>query len=185
MIVGSIVLILVAVGLLVTGVAKVSDPMIYGSIAASVLAAIALIAGVRALAGSRAVAEGPPMPAPTRRPRAVRPRAGWNESTWINTGAATAVLDPARLDDPDIPTDEPAPQRLTNVQVEQLGYLPDEVLVVDSRPRFHLPGCLHLLGRAYEPIAVAEAVELGFSPCAQCQPAQVLLSRPISPAEST
>ena len=35
---------------------------------------------------------------------------------------------------------------------------------------------MHLLGRPYEPLAVAEAVDLGFSPCGLCEPDSALLA---------
>ena len=54
--------------------------------------------------------------------------------------------------------------------------LDGEVRVVDGHPRFHLPGCPHLVGRVDEPLPVAEAVGLGFTPCAGCAPATTLLA---------
>ena len=33
--------------------------------------------------------------------------------------------------------------------------------MIDGRPRYHLTGCVHLLGRRTEPLPVSEAVELG------------------------
>ena len=50
------------------------------------------------------------------------------------------------------------------------------VLVIDGRPRYHLPGCVHLLGREGEPLPVSEAVELGFTPCSLCEPDSALLA---------
>ena len=52
----------------------------------------------------------------------------------------------------------------------------DEVLVIDGRPRYHVRGCVHLLGRESEPLPVGEAVELGFTPCSVCAPNDVLLA---------
>jgi hypothetical protein len=51
-----------------------------------------------------------------------------------------------------------------------------DVLVVDSRPRYHLATCTHLLGRRSEPVPVGEAVELGFTPCGRCEPDSALLA---------
>ena len=48
--------------------------------------------------------------------------------------------------------------------------------MVDGRPRYHLADCAHLLGREHEPLPVAEAVELGFTPCARCAPDTALLA---------
>ncbi|MBA0124955.1 hypothetical protein H0B56_05305 [Haloechinothrix sp. YIM 98757] len=48
--------------------------------------------------------------------------------------------------------------------------LQDEVLVVDEHPRYHLEVCSWLADRDTLPISVAEARELGFTPCARCGP---------------
>lgn len=48
--------------------------------------------------------------------------------------------------------------------------LDTEVLVVDEYPRYHLGVCGWLADRETIPIAVSEARELGFSPCARCEP---------------
>ena len=45
-----------------------------------------------------------------------------------------------------------------------------EVRVVDEHPRYHLTDCRWLGSRATIPIAVAEARQLGFTPCARCEP---------------
>ena len=52
-----------------------------------------------------------------------------------------------------------------------------EVLVIDGRPRYHIRGCVHLLGRESEPLPVSEAIELGFTPCGVCEPNTALASR--------
>lgn len=48
--------------------------------------------------------------------------------------------------------------------------LDSEVLVVDEYPRYHLKACDWLTGRDTVPIAVSEARDLGFTPCARCGP---------------
>ncbi len=45
-----------------------------------------------------------------------------------------------------------------------------EVRVVDEHPRYHLASCAWLATRATIPIAVSEARQLGFTPCARCGP---------------
>lgn len=74
-----------------------------------------------------------------------------------------------------VPLGEPPKQRTPRADAELISRLPAEVLVVDGRPRYHVTGCPHLLDRDSEPLAVSEAVELGFSPCGWCQPDTVLL----------
>ncbi|MFJ1537219.1 hypothetical protein ACIODS_01610 [Micromonospora chalcea] len=71
---------------------------------------------------------------------------------------------------------DPPAEFLSAGQVARLVRLSGEVLVVDGHPRFHLPGCPHLVGREDEPVPVAEAVGLGFTPCAQCAAATTLLA---------
>ncbi|KAB1903077.1 hypothetical protein F8274_29625, partial [Micromonospora sp. AMSO31t] len=71
---------------------------------------------------------------------------------------------------------EPPAEFLTDGEVARLVRLDGEVRVVDGHPRFHLPGCPQLVGRADEPLPVAEAVGLGFTPCGRCAPATTLLA---------
>jgi len=52
-----------------------------------------------------------------------------------------------------------------------------EVRVVDEHPRYHLATCNWLGPRATIPIAVSEARQLGFTPCARCGPDGVLAAR--------
>lgn len=48
--------------------------------------------------------------------------------------------------------------------------LPDEVRVVDEHPRYHLATCTYLLDKPTIPLPVAEARQLGFTPCIRCSP---------------
>jgi hypothetical protein len=75
------------------------------------------------------------------------------------------------------PADEPPAQRVSPAEAARVAQLDDDVLVIDGRPRYHLPGCVHLLGREHESLPVSEAVELGFSPCGLCEPDSTLLAR--------
>jgi hypothetical protein len=75
------------------------------------------------------------------------------------------------------PADEPPAQRVSSGEASRVAQLDDDVLVIDGRPRYHLPGCVHLLGREHESLPVSEAVELGFSPCGLCEPDSTLLAR--------
>ena len=79
--------------------------------------------------------------------------------------------------DEDDPEDEPPPQRVSAADAARVAQLDTDVLVCDGRPRYHLPGCVHLLGRDNEPLPVSEAVELGFTPCSLCEPDSALLAR--------
>jgi hypothetical protein len=79
--------------------------------------------------------------------------------------------------DADDPDDEPLPQAVRPADAVRVARMPAEVLVVDGRPRYHLAECPHLVGRLTEPLPVAEAVELGFSPCGLCRPVDRLVAR--------
>jgi clumping factor A len=79
--------------------------------------------------------------------------------------------------DPDDPDDEPLPQAVRPGDAVSVARMSAEVLVVDGRPRYHLAACPHLVGRLTEPLPVAEAVELGFSPCGLCRPVDRLVAR--------
>jgi hypothetical protein len=169
---GSIVLALVAAALLVLGVVTGPELFYYGSIGASVLAGLALISGLRHQSAAQArAAELDPDPVEVPAPRAsrrVRARSGARASIPVTdegTGRA-----PADIGLPDEPPEQP----LTPVAAARLSRLATEVVVIDGRPRFHLDGCLHLLGRATQRLPVLEAMAGGFTPCALCQPAGTL-----------
>ena len=67
-------------------------------------------------------------------------------------------------------------ERQPGLRAARVAQMSVEVLVIDGRPRYHLPGCVHLLGRQHEPLPVSEAVELGFTPCGLCEPDSALLA---------
>lgn len=104
---------------------------------------------------------------------------------------ATGELgDPADVPEPEIekPAEEAEPQseakavRDTPPGVEETApedlevvkELEDEVVVVDEYPRYHLVDCGWLSGRDTISIGVGEARQLGFTPCARCGPDAVL-----------
>ncbi len=72
---------------------------------------------------------------------------------------------------------EPAEEDTDAADLLVVCELPDEVLVVDERPRYHLPGCRWVGTRPTEPLPVREARELGFTPCAGCGPDAELAAR--------
>jgi hypothetical protein len=214
-IVGSLLLILVAVVLLVAGLVSGSSVLLIASIGASLLAAVALVVGARQAAAARVAADptGPTVrPADRRREPAAeatvsdfrRPAgqtvptqfvpatdgaggSGWRQPPGSPVVAAEPPAPPGspvagepRDTDPGAPDDEPGVQEVAPADAARVARLGTEVLVVDGRPRYHLADCPHLLGREAEPLPAAEAVELGFTPCADCAPDTALLadSRP-------
>jgi clumping factor A len=89
--------------------------------------------------------------------------------------------DPAVEDDDysaEDPADEPPVQRIQPDEAVRVARMPNEVVVVDGRPRYHVADCPHLADRSIEPLPVAEAVELGFTPCGLCRPVDRLVARP-------
>jgi hypothetical protein len=197
-IVASLLLIVVAVVLLVLGLVNGSSGLLVGSIGTSLLAAVALVVGARQAAATRVGAGygedeqggGEEYEQPVSRSRAVREplretvrepeqpvRSRVAERVEQPAGATipaqAAVLEAEEDEDP---PDEPAPQQVTSADAAQIARMSAEVQVIDGRPRYHLAGCVHLLGRPHEPLPVNEAVELGFSPCAQCEPDSALLA---------
>nr|WP_307871725.1 hypothetical protein [Micromonospora sp. U21] len=233
--------------LLVLGLAGGSSIMLTISIAASLLAAVALVVGARQAAANRAAAEpgrtgrrsfgaprtanqagpgvayGPPLVEPEVPVQHVPTTVGTGSTGWrqppdppadqgspfdvpvdqespfatpadhastraSSAGQASPFATPADeasgvgAPAADVAADEePAPQPVTPAEAARVARLPDPVQVVDGRPRYHLASCPHLVGRASETLPVAEAVELGFTPCAHCAPATALLAdaRPI------
>jgi hypothetical protein len=71
------------------------------------------------------------------------------------------------------PPEEPREQAFAAI----VAQLPDEVVVVDEQPRYHLGSCRSLAARAVIPLPVREAVELGFTPCGWCAPDRTLAER--------
>jgi hypothetical protein len=227
-IVTSLLLILAAVTLLVLGLVGGSSQLLVGSIAASLLAAIALVIGARQSAAARArdgyldrepeageaelarvqarerVAAGVPgqpphdrtaaeaaterfpavppqgMPGPEHGgpPPAMASPAGLAPPPLMDVPVepTDAGLRDDEIDDEDDPPDEPVRQQVSPADAARVARMSTPVMVVDGRPRYHLAGCVHLLGRDSEPLPVAEAVELGFTPCSLCEPDTSLLT---------
>jgi len=248
-IVGSLLLIVVAVGLLVVGLLQGSDALLVASIGASLLAAVALIVGGRQAAAARsarATRTGRQVPPERYDPLEsrlgadglnltveqdlIRQRqsvgAGARTGTTYGGGGGVASLDETTMlapvrdepmtgteypqqaqpgphdeypptagdyapdeyaatdydddddddDDDEDPADEPPIQQSSAADIARVAALETDVLVVDGRPRYHVPNCPHLLGRETEPLPAHEAIELGFTPCSACAPNDVLLS---------
>lgn len=199
MIVASLLLIVVAVVLLVLGLVNGSSGLLVGSIGTSLLAAVSLVVGARQAAAARAEAGydedeqdvGEEHEEPAGRSRTVREAVRETvrepeqpvrsrvaerveQPAGVTIPAQAAVVD---IDEEEDPPDEPAAQRVKPAEAARVAKMSTEVLVIDGRPRYHIAACVHLLGRPHEPLPVSEAVELGFSPCGQCEPASALLAK--------
>ena len=182
MIIVSILLIFGAAGLLVLGLWQSSSALLSGSIAASLLAAILLVVATRRGTAAGRLAEPaaddqlPDWPAGS----GARPTEAVTMTIPVQGapgrgGTAPEGAGPPEDEDFD-PPDEPAPQQVSAADAARVGRMQTEVLVVDGRPRYHLPGCVHLLGRESEPLPVGEAIDLGFTPCSLCEPDSALLA---------
>jgi hypothetical protein len=80
---------------------------------------------------------------------------------------------------------DPAEEPTDAADLLIVAELDEEVLVVDEYPRYHLTECRWLADRDTIPIAVSEARDLGFTPCAQCGPdAKLAAAQRLSRAES-
>ncbi|SCG63394.1 hypothetical protein [Micromonospora inositola] len=194
MTVASLLLILVAVVLLVAGLAGGSSPLLITSIAASLLAAVALVVGARQAAATRATTDrtagrrgGPatsrgPYGSPVMEPEIpvqhVPPTVGtgWRQPPEPPSGSELRPRPAPGPGTDEAPVDEPDVQRVPPEDAAVVAQLLTPVHVVQGRPRYHLAACPHLLDRLPSRLPVAEAVELGFTPCARCAPATVLLA---------
>ncbi len=202
MIVSSLLILVTAAVLLAIGLITGNDHLLISSIATSLAAGVALYIGVRS--GARRPSSGR---RPAADDTQELTRIGINDAPTIEMPVvAGRVFEPtdyaidrelelrfetpprrrsggtraAHAADPLDTGDEPAQQRLSSVEAAALMRLDAEVAVVDGRPRFHDASCVHLVGRDHEPLAVVEALELGFSPCALCEPAARLLMAPVA-----
>lgn len=199
MIVASLLLILVAVVLLVLGLAGGSSPLLTTSIAASLLAAVALVVGARQAAASRAAAErvdpgtahadrppaeaystaGPDIPAQHVPPTVDADDTGWRQppgSPVAGGDPYDPYAEPVSPAGAPASADEPPALSVSAADAALVAELDAEVHVVDGRPRYHLSDCPHLYALDAEPLPVAEAVRLGFTPCARCAPDTFLLA---------
>jgi hypothetical protein len=85
----------------------------------------------------------------------------------------TGIIEPVRAEDDGEPEEEPTDA----ADLLIVSDLSAEVRVVDEHPRYHLANCRWLTGRGTIPIAISEARQLGFTPCARCGPDAVLAAR--------
>jgi len=120
-------------------------------------------------AGSPPAASAPLGSAPTDGPHT--PAVG---NGWPGSGAAPGA--PTDLP-PAGPDGEPPEETVDDAVAAAVAGSQDEVVVVDERPRYHVGQCPFLPGRPVIALPVAEAVELGFSPCGWCTPVRVLDER--------
>ncbi len=186
-----LVLVLAALGLLVTALITASSLWAWVSIGLSVLAGLILVAdwlrrrrrSTAPAAAEASAAEASPAPEPDEPTGAAErvepaeeeqttliPASGDLGDTPAETPADASAETETKADsDPGV-EDTPA------ADVAVLAELEDEVVVVDEHPRYHLRTCVWLGARDPIPIGVGEARQLGFTPCARCGPDATLVA---------
>jgi hypothetical protein len=97
---------------------------------------------------------------------------GFDDHVEGDVAAEPVAAGPAAPEEPADPVDprEPGEELTDAADLLVVSDLTVEVRVVDEHPRYHLTDCRWLGSRATIPIAVAEARQLGFTPCARCAP---------------
>jgi hypothetical protein len=143
------VLAIVALALLIAGLASTGLTLVYISIAVSLVSAVFLGIGAYQRRGEE-VATAPALPEPSF--------GGGDEVTRVvtPTAAATASAGSARIYS-EAPSSDGAADAPT-------------VLVVPGRPRYHVEGCRYLVGKEAEERSVAEARNEGYTACGICRP---------------
>jgi hypothetical protein len=174
-----LVLVLAALGLLVTALITASSLWAWVSIGLSVLAGLLLVADWlrrRRRTTDRVNPEAPAAPDEPA-PEPVKP-AEEEQTTLIP--AAGDLDDPPDTPEPataDVSAEtettadtDPGEEETPAADAAVLADLEDEVVVVDELPRYHLRTCAWLGTRDTIPIGVGEARQLGFTPCDRCRP---------------
>ena len=192
MILAAGLLVLAGLGLFVGGILTGMTSLYWGCVAACVLAAVLLYLARRKLGTTptptAATAAGKAEPAaastaqtssaPTSSTTSTAPAEGAGQAEPAATSANGATAAPVAKPPPPV-KDLPDPP-VEDVEVTDLLMvvdLTDEVLVIDERPRYHLPGCKHLVGHTGIRLPLDEARTDGFTPCAVCAPDRNLAQR--------
>jgi hypothetical protein len=152
------VLAIVALALLIAGLASTGLTLVYISIAVSLVSAVFLGVGAYQRRGEEV---------PTARP-VPEPAFAGDEVTRVVSPAST-----------------PAEAEVTFAAAPSSDGGPT-VLVVPGRPRYHVEGCRYLVGKESEERLVAEARNEGYTACGICRPDENLPSaRTAEPAAVT
>lgn len=176
-----LLLVLAAFGLLVTALVSGVTAWAWGSVLASVAAALLLFADWT-LRRKRAIATDPDPAAdgevgrpdagePTEAVSAARERVATGPEDDEDAGdAEQKAASPAESSVPG----EPAEEDTDAADLLIVSALGAQVRVIDEHPRYHLAGCTWLLGAKTLRLPVREARELGFTPCGRCAPDRTL-----------
>jgi ribonuclease E len=146
------VLAIVALALLIAGLASTGLTLVYISIAVSLVSAVFLGIGAYQRRGEEVA---------TARP-ATEPAfsgGGDDEVTRVVAPTAAAAAPAA-----------PAGSAVRYAEAASSNGETPSVLVVPGRPRYHVAGCRYLVGKETEERSVAEARNEGFTACGICRP---------------
>lgn len=188
-----LILVLAALGLLVTALVTANSLWAWISIVLSVLAGVVLVADwIRRRRRARQAKEKAASASDVAEPAGSEAAETEGEATEAEaselpeTKQVPAVAEVPEDTEPSgrhaqaeeqsagDPAEEPTPP----ADAKAVAKLKIEVLVVDEYPRYHVAACSWLTGRETIPISVAEARDLGFTPCARCTPDAKLLAAP-------
>ena len=169
-----LILVLAALGLLVTALITANSLWAWVSIGLSVLAGLFLVVDYFRRRAKRKRAEAS-VQAATVDPKPVGEGEETEESATTAEASETSGAEPAEAGEPAeapaLPENgDPAEEASSPADAEVVAQLDAEVVVVDEYPRYHVVECEWLTGRDTIPIAVKEARDLGFTPCARCAP---------------
>jgi hypothetical protein len=193
-----LVLVLAALGLLVSALITASSLWAWVSIALSVLAGLMLVFDWlrrrRRSAEPTESADAEPAgaePEPDEAPVVVAEPAAEADRTALipaageldepaDAPAAAEPAEPAATGATEAPESEaaaePGVEPAPDADDAVLSGLEDMVVVVDEHPRYHLTTCEWLGPRDTIPIGIGEARQLGFTPCARCRPNATLVA---------
>jgi hypothetical protein len=194
-----LVLVLAALGLLVSALITASSLWAWVSIGLSVLAGLILVADWLRRRRRSAAPAAAPTPAEPTEPAAESPAEPVSppeepaeeeqtvlipaagdlgdpadtpepDSVEVPASAAEAEASAAEADETPEPDEDPEVEPDPDADDAILADLEDVVVVVDEHPRYHLTSCVWLGTRDTIPIGIGEARQLGFTPCARCRP---------------
>lgn len=167
-----LILVLAALGLLVTALTTANTLWAWLSVGISVVAAGLLVYD---WLGNRRRKAGEPEPVAIAEDEV--------EPAYVDEVVDEPVVEPVPADQaeavlPDAASDdEPAEEPTDAADLLVISGLTADVRVLDERPRYHLARCAWLGGRSSIAIPVAEARQLGFTPCARCGPDATLAAK--------
>jgi hypothetical protein len=179
------VLVLVALGLFVGGVATGVTGLYWACVAVSAVAAVLLILARRRLRRAPArrldehpepTAQLPAVEEPAAAPRHEQPAdtaTGAHAAQPPVTGATEATIaaqPPSAATGGDGEDEEPPVEEVEVTDLLVVVDLSDDVFVIDEHPRYHLADCPFLTGRTAIPLPLDEARTDGFTPCGICAP---------------